>query len=391
MKRMILIALSLLTLQQPIAYGAAVKRAASIDRDIRTPRDVFCDDYTNATIGSLPEGYSLYNGNSGTVKVTEYDVTLDDGKVVRKNCLEVDDAYPDTLGRYMWAGPGFYREFEPVGKKIAVEARMMFVKKTTPSFSQCFYTMSDSTYITRWVGTQTGMVTWSSTVGFEEELPQFVPDVWYTHRMVIDLDANQTQIRILAPEIGLDKTDTELGFFGKDAWEAETVNKLFYNTETGDGKMVFDYIKVERAAEDLPGSMGFIHPEEVISPALAKPPEPHAGAKRMNLCLNGEYVYPATPMYIENGVTMIYAKNFAQLLGGTYLPGKRIEIGGKILEFTNTADTIRFDGMEKRMNSPTAQKDGKLFVPLRFAAVTFGYDVEWDAETRTVILRAEGV
>ena len=367
-------------------WNSGVQPLCGVQYD-RMPREVFLDDYTNAAVGTLPEGYALYNGDCGTVRVAEYDVKLDDGRVVRKNCLEVDDAYPDTLGAHMWAGPGFYREFEPVGKKLAVEARMMFVQKTTPSFSHCFYTMSDETRITRWVGMQTGMVTWSSTAGFEEELPQLVPGVWYTYRTVIDLDANQAQIRITAPEIGLDKTYTELGLYEKSAWKAENLNKVFYNTETGDGKMVFDYIKAERAAEDLPGAMEFVHPEEKIEPEWIKAPTPHAVPGRLNLSLNGEYLYPATPMYGEGGAVMIYAKNFAQLLGGSYLPGKCIEIGGRVLEFTDNPAMVRLDGTEKQMQPPAAQKDGKLFIPLQLAAVEFGYDVNWDEKTGTVMLQ----
>lgn len=369
-------------------WNSGVQPLCGVQYD-KIPREVFLDDYTNAAVGTLPEGYSLYNGDCGTVRVAAYDVKLDDGSVVRKNCLEVDDAYPDTLGAHMWAGPGFYREFEPVEGKLAIEARMMFLQETTPSFSHCFYTRAGEVNITRWVGMHTGMVTWSSTVGFEEELPQFVPGVWYTYRTVIDLDANQAQIRVTAPEIGLDKTYTELGLYGKSAWSAECVDTVFYNTETGDGKMVFDYIKVERAAEDLPGAMEFVHPEEKIEPEWIKAPTPHAVPGRLNLSLNGEYLYPATPMYGEGGAVMIYAKNFAQLLGGSYLPGKCIEIGGRVLEFTDNPAMVRLDGTEKQMQPPAAQKDGKLFIPLRFAAA-LGYDVDWDKETETVRLQAEG-
>lgn len=356
-------------------------------RTITTPRDIFCDDFTDAEIGSLPSGYSYHNDHCGYVRVVEYDVTLDDGTVIRKKCLELDDKYGDTLGQYMWAGPGFYRTFKNTGPRVAIEFRVMFLKKTTPYFAHDFYGMSDNSYIARWVGEHsTGVPIWWSQVGFTEELPVFQAGIWYTYRIIIDLESDMAQIRITAPQLGISKTYTELGFYNKDAWKAEYVNKIFYNSQTGDGKMVFDYLKVEADPEDLPGAGEFVHPENLIEPVWCETPKEHPVEGKINLKVDGEYKYIATPMYIENGVTMIYFKNLVTLFDGKVNSNSGVNINGADISFSNDSDTAMVNGIEKKMNAATIEKDGKLFVPLRFAADAAGFGVDWDGATTTVLI-----
>lgn len=365
----------------------ADKNDLSALRTIISPKDIFCDDYTDAVVGSLPSGYSTMNDHAGYVKVAEYDVTFDDGTVVRKNCLELDDIYGDTIGQYMWAGPGFYRTFKGHGPRIAIEARMMFVEKTTPHFANELYTMSDNTYVTRWVASNgTGVPTWYSRVGFTEELPAFQKGIWYTHRIVIDLENNMAQIRVTAPQLGIDKTYTELGFCDKPAINVEYINKIFYDSQTGDGKMVFDYIKAEADPEDLPGAGEFVHPDELIEPVWCEAPVEHPVKGKVNLMVDGEYKYIATPMYIEDGVTMIYFKNLVTLFDGKVNADAGVTLNGVSITFNADSKTAIVNGVEKYMNASALEKDGKLFVPLRFAATEAGFNVGWNGETTTVLI-----
>ena len=241
--------------------------------------------------------------------------------------------------------------------------------------------------MTRWVTTiGTGVPSWWSQIGFTQDLPVMVSGIWFTHRIIVDLENDLAQIRVTSPQLGIDKTYTELGLCTKESKTPETINKLFFDTQTGDGKMVFDYIKVESNPEDLPGADEYIHPEELIEPVYCETPTEHPKQNGINIMVDGKYKYTATPLFIDSNATMIYFKNFAQITGGKINDNLSVTVNNTVMEFFENSAYCRVNGVDNDMSIKTVDLNGKLFVPLRFVAESSGYNVGWDSETRTVTL-----
>lgn len=119
--------------------------------------------------------------------------------------------------------------------------------------------------------------------------------------------------------------------------------------------------------------------------------------------INNEWVKVSLNPFIENDRTLVPLNEFMDKLGakvesdlvlGTikiYNDEVTIEliVGKKIAKIIkNNGGSLK----EESVNLEIAPKtiDGKAFVPLRFAAETLGYDVQWDNSLRAVIIREEG-
>ena len=112
---------------------------------------------------------------------------------------------------------------------------------------------------------------------------------------------------------------------------------------------------------------------------------------RRILEFNGNILGFDVPPVIEDGSTLAYAVLFEQM-------GADVEWDGKTQTATATIDnkavTFSIDNVNARINNKPAKMDvparlvnGKTMVPLRFLSENMGYDVDWDADSRTAIIK----
>ncbi|MGD9568313.1 MAG: stalk domain-containing protein [Sedimentibacter sp.] len=119
--------------------------------------------------------------------------------------------------------------------------------------------------------------------------------------------------------------------------------------------------------------------------------------------INNEWVQVSLNPFIENDRTLVPLNEFMKKLGAKVesdLQAGTIKIytDEVTIELTigkNSAKIIKNDGgslKEESVNLEISPKivDEKAFVPLRFAAETLGFDVQWDNSLRAVIIREEG-
>lgn len=129
-----------------------------------------------------------------------------------------------------------------------------------------------------------------------------------------------------------------------------------------------------------------------LAAALLAPAAPAAGAEPgLQVMVNGQVLNLDTPAFIENGRTLVPLRAIFEALGA------RIEWNGATRTVTGTrgsrtvvltvdSDQARVDGQEVRLAVPAKIRGGRTFVPLRFVAEALGASVDFDGETRTVLV-----
>ena len=108
--------------------------------------------------------------------------------------------------------------------------------------------------------------------------------------------------------------------------------------------------------------------------------------------LNNKILGFDVPPIIEDGSTLVPMRFLFEQMGAD------VEWDGKTQTATATIDnkavTFSIDNVNARINNKPAKMDvparlvnGKTMVPLRFLSENMGYDVDWDADSRTAIVR----
>lgn len=351
---------------------------------------VFSDDFTEYEKNTLPSAYRMFNSHAGTVKVAEYDVGSGTDNAYLKNCLEIDDNNPAYTGSDKYAGPGFNLTFPEVSERYACEVRMMFLEESNPYVSMSLCTTNNGSYITRLsTASATGITGTVSSVGDTAEIGELESGKWYTIRFVVDLESDSYQMKVSSKEAGIDALFGGLGFADENSSGFESVNGISFNLSVYDGKMVFDYIKIEKAPEfyEEPEDV-FIHPVPERNAPLTTAPVNHKLENKINLCLNGEYLYPASPLFEKEEEVMIYIKNSAHLFGGSYENAK-LFLNGKTFEFNENSRNVLINGAEKTLPVSCEKINGKLYVPLLFVISEAGYEGSYEKAEQTVYLKME--
>ena len=107
---------------------------------------------------------------------------------------------------------------------------------------------------------------------------------------------------------------------------------------------------------------------------------------------NGNILGFDVPPIIEDGSTLVPMRFLFEQMGAD------VEWDGKTQTATATIDnkavTFSIDNVNARINNKPAKMDvparlvnGKTMVPLRFLSENMGYDVDWDADSRTAIIK----
>lgn len=119
-----------------------------------------------------------------------------------------------------------------------------------------------------------------------------------------------------------------------------------------------------------------------------------AARDNIEVVINGERFALSSGNIVENGVTLVPMRSFFESIG--------VEVAWD--EETFTAVGIKDDvevrigigsnlsivnGREVPMACPARIVDGVTYIPLRFVSEAFGYGVEWDPETREVVIMCD--
>lgn len=331
----------------------------------------------------LPPEYSTSAGNFGTVALLKPENDTE-------SYLIAEDITSDSVGALKYSGVNFCRRFSPVAEKFALEFRMKFLGKSNPYMSMTFCIRSENTNITRLLVTSSGgvMVT-TSEIGEAFEFGDFLSDVWYKIRMVVEPGKDTYQIMVSCPETGYEKCFESAGCATAAGVNAEYADNFYFDTQVYDGIALFDYIKLELNPGDL-SEDSFVHPDKLIYPPLVKAPVTRPIEGRINICLDGEYLYPASELYDENGEIMIYLKNAAVIFGGAYSEDGVLKLREKEFDFGKENEYVTVNGKREILPVSCRIINEKLYIPLIYLAESCGYFPEYNEETNILYLTNGG-
>lgn len=115
---------------------------------------------------------------------------------------------------------------------------------------------------------------------------------------------------------------------------------------------------------------------------------PATAGEPVNLNVNGDPV--KAPLFQENGVSFITAKAFVRFAGADLTRVNDQEL--KIIENDTTLSLAAgkkealLNGQPVTLPAAPVKQENEVFIPLRFVADTFGFEVGWDGEKQMVSL-----
>jgi len=119
---------------------------------------------------------------------------------------------------------------------------------------------------------------------------------------------------------------------------------------------------------------------------------PAMAAEKINLNVNGESSV-ALEVYGQNGVGMISAADFVRLAGAdlTWDSDTKFTINenGDIMALVVGQKEASLNGEPITLPAAPVVTAGQAYVPLRFVAETFGYEVKWDEKQQLVLMNRE--
>ena len=112
----------------------------------------------------------------------------------------------------------------------------------------------------------------------------------------------------------------------------------------------------------------------------------------ISVSVNGIPIIFDVPPIAISGTTMLPVRLALEPLGAKFIwNGERqtvtINARGKTIVLTINSDIAYVDDVAKTMAQPAMAIDGRTLIPIRFVAETLGYDVNWDGNTQTVIIK----
>ncbi|MCH5187903.1 MAG: hypothetical protein J1F63_05825 [Oscillospiraceae bacterium] len=116
-----------------------------------------------------------------------------------------------------------------------------------------------------------------------------------------------------------------------------------------------------------------------------------AVSDEISVTVDGSSISFDVPPKIIDGTTMLPVRLALEPLGAEFAWNERsqavtIRANGKNIVLTIGAESALVDGVSKPLMKPAMIIDGRTLIPIRFVAEELGYGVDWDSNTRTVII-----
>ena len=118
-------------------------------------------------------------------------------------------------------------------------------------------------------------------------------------------------------------------------------------------------------------------------------------AETIKITVDGQVAQSDVSAYIDaNNRTMVPVRFVSETLGFYVSWEKekklvRVSQPGTIVELYIDQQTAYVNGEEQRLDTAAVLKGGRTMVPLRFLAETFGLEVFWRKEERTVVIESQ--
>lgn len=112
-------------------------------------------------------------------------------------------------------------------------------------------------------------------------------------------------------------------------------------------------------------------------------------SSEIKIMVSGKEIKPETPAYIENGRTMVPLRFISEALGEKVdwnAETKSVIIGDNKAVLAIGSKEIDANGKKIAIDSPALIKNSRTFVPLRAISEILGAKVDWDGATKTVII-----
>lgn len=111
----------------------------------------------------------------------------------------------------------------------------------------------------------------------------------------------------------------------------------------------------------------------------------------VHVLLNGNLLQMDVSPVIDEGVTLVPVRAVLSPLGATLAwdgPTQTVtaSLGAIELKAVVNSDTALVNGTPVTLAKPVMNRDGRTLIPLRFFAEQLGFQVEWDGESRSVLL-----
>ena len=129
----------------------------------------------------------------------------------------------------------------------------------------------------------------------------------------------------------------------------------------------------------------------IISMAIPVHSEAH-----ITVTIDGaELLFPDARPFIEEGRTLVPISHIARALGSevAWNPDTRIvgfQKGSDIILLQIGSRSVTINGNRHTIDVPAKISESRTYVPLRFVSEALGANVEWVAETRTVLITTDG-
>lgn len=112
-----------------------------------------------------------------------------------------------------------------------------------------------------------------------------------------------------------------------------------------------------------------------------------SATSEIKIIVSGKEIKPETPAYIENGRTMVPLRFISEALGEKVdwnAETKSVIIGDNKAVLAIGSKEIDANGKKIAIDSPAVIKNSRTFVPLRAISEILGAKVDWDGATKTV-------
>ena len=110
-------------------------------------------------------------------------------------------------------------------------------------------------------------------------------------------------------------------------------------------------------------------------------------SSEIKIMVSGKEIKPETPAYIENGRTMVPLRFISEALGEKVdwnAETKSVIIGDNKAVLAIGSKELDANGKKIAIDSPAVIKNSRTFVPLRAISEILGAKVDWDGATKTV-------
>lgn len=271
-------------------------------------------------------------------------------------------------------GIALYKNFDKTEGVTAVEVRFRY---STAMNNFSISVGGGSGIISRVTVSATGEVSVTDGAEFKKFKDTTVRlNNWCTIRFCIYPDKTRADVRC-NNEILKNLTYYQ-GYTEKNA------DYLLFKTREGKPVVEIDYYTVQNGS-DLDASV------QPIIPPYVDGPIPHAVPGKINVLYNGEYKFFDYQPIIKDSRVLLPFRRIFEMLGLEISYDDRTKTAtGKNEDYevkiTNGSNTVYVNGVAKTVDVTPGIINNSFYVPVRFVSQSIGKNVDWEDESKTVII-----